>query len=156
MMRFLHLSAALSATVISFLPVLHLKAIAQEPDYACFMTTASGQVIDLSESVCKITKSAPTAQAKTDNNDQAFLEDYRRTVSNFPDVRDNLLARVEKTPEQGISQAKNVCNELKEGLSIEEIQQNQVSENYEKANIFNASVVSTLATKYYCPEFSNR
>jgi hypothetical protein len=46
--------------------------------------------------------------------------------------------------------------ELKEGLSIEEIQQNQVSENYEKANIFNASVVSTLATKYYCPEFNNK
>lgn len=155
-MRLLHLSAALSATVISFVPVLHSKAIAQEPDYACFMTTASGQVIDLSESVCKITKSAPTAQAETGNNDQAFLEDYRRTVSNFPDVRDNLLARVEKNPEQGISEAKNVCNELKEGLSIEEIQQNQVSENYEKANIFNASVVSTLATKYYCPEFSNK
>ncbi|MBW4637983.1 MAG: DUF732 domain-containing protein [Gloeocapsa sp. UFS-A4-WI-NPMV-4B04] len=155
MMKLLHLSAV-SATIICFVPVLYLKAIAQEPDYACFMTTASGQVIDLSESVCKIMKSAPTAQAETGNNDQAFLEDYRRTVSNFPDVRDNLLARVEKTPEQGISEAKDVCNELKEGLSIEEIQQNQVSENYEKANIFNASVVSTLATKYYCPEFNNR
>ena len=155
MMRLLHLSAV-SAAIISFVPVLHLKAIAQEPDYACFMTTASGQVIDLSESVCKITKSALTAQAKTENNDQAFLEDYRRTVSNFPDVRDNLLARVEKSPEQGISEAKNVCNELKEGLSIEEIQQNQVNDNYEKVNIFNASVVSTLATKYYCPEFSNK
>ncbi len=154
-MKLLHLSAV-SATIICFVPVLYLKAIAQEPDYACFMTTASGQVIDLSESVCKIMKSAPTAQAETGNNDQAFLEDYRRTVSNFPDVRDNLLARVEKTPEQGISEAKDVCNELKEGLSIEEIQQNQVSENYEKANIFNASVVSTLATKYYCPEFNNR
>lgn len=156
MMRLLRLSAALTASVISFVPVLHSKAIAQEPDYACFMTTASGQVIDLSESVCKIKKSAPAAQAMTVNNDQAFLEDYKRTVSNFPDVRDNLLARVEKSPEQGISEAKNVCNELKEGLSIEEIQQNQASENYEKANIFNASVVSTLATKYYCPEFSNQ
>lgn len=154
-MKLLRLSAALSATVISFIPVLHSKAIAQEPDYACFMTTASGQVIDLSESICKIEKSAST-QAMTVNNDQAFLEDYRRTVSNFPDMRDKLLARVEKSPEQGISEAKNVCNELKEGLSIEEIQQNQASESFEKANIFNASVVSTLATKYFCPEFSNQ
>lgn len=154
-MNLLRLSAV-SATIISLIPVLSLKAIAQEPDYACFMTTASGRVIDLSESVCQIKESAPTAQAMTVNNDQAFLEDYKRTVSNFPDVRDKLLARVEKSPEQGISEAKNVCNELKAGLSIEEIQQNQAGENLGKVNIFNASVVSTLATKYYCPEFSNQ
>lgn len=154
-MNLLRLSAV-SATIISLIPVLSLKAIAQEPDYACFMTTASGRIIDLSESVCQIKKSAPTAQAITVNNDQAFLEDYKRTVSNFPDVRDKLIARVEKSPEQGITEAKNVCNELKAGLSIEEIQQNQASENLGKVNIFNASVVSTLATKYYCPEFSNQ
>lgn len=151
-MKFISL-AALSA-VISFLPILE-SAIAQNVDYPCFMTTASGEVIDLSQSVCKLKKSATTA-ANPANSDQAFMQDYKRTVSNYPDVRDQLLASAEKSPQQGINEAKNVCNELKSGLSLEEIQQNQASENFEKASIFNTSVISTLATKYYCPEFKNQ
>lgn len=150
-MKFISL-AALSA-VIS-LPIYE-SAIAQNIDYPCFMTTASGEVIDLSQSVCKLKKSATTA-ANPANSDQAFIQDYKRTVSNYPDVRDQLLASAEKSPQQGITAAKNVCNELKSGLSLEEIQQNQASENFEKASIFNTSVISTLATKYYCPEFKNQ
>lgn len=153
-MKFLRLSAVLSATVISFVPV-HAGAIAQESDYVCFMTTKSGQIIDLSESVCKLKKSAPVVTAVV-NNDQAFMEDYKRTVMNYPDVRDKLLARAETSPKRGINEAKNVCNELKAGLSLDEIQQNQASETIEKVSIFNASVINSLATKYYCPEFSEQ
>lgn len=145
------ISLAVSAAVIAFVPGLHESAIAQQADYLCFMTTQSGQIIDLSESVCQLKESAPTA-AKP-NNDQAFIEDYKRTVSNYPDMRDQLLARVEGSPEQGISEAKNVCSELEAGLSLDEIQQNQASEDFEKVSIFNTSVISTLATKYYCPQF---
>ncbi len=152
-MKFLRLSAVLSATVIS-LPI-HAGAIAQEADYACFMTTHSGRVIDLSESVCKLKKSAPVVTAIV-NNDQAFTEDYKRTVMSYPDVRDKLLAKAEKSPEQSISEAKSVCNELKAGLSLDEIQQNQASETFERASIFNVSVISSLATKHYCPEFSEQ
>ncbi len=72
----------------------------------------------------------------------------------YPDVRDKLLARAKKSPEQSITEAKSVCNELKAGLSLDEIQQNQASETFEKASIFNVSVINSLATKYYCPEFS--
>jgi len=148
-MKFLRL--AVSAAVISFVPGLHGSAIAQQADYLCFMTTQSGQIIDLSESICQMKESAPTANPP--NGDQAFIEDYKRTVSNYPDMRDQLLARVEESPEQGISEAKNVCSELEAGLSLDEIQQNQVTEDFEKANVFNVSVISALATKYYCPQF---
>lgn len=154
-MKFLRLSAVLAATVISFIPGLPKGAIAQEADYPCFMTTKSGQVIDLSESVCKLKKSAPVVTAVV-NNDQAFMEDYKRTVMNYPDVRDKLLARAETSPEQGINEAKSVCNELKAGLALDEIKQTQASETIEKASIFNVSVISSLATKYYCPEFSEQ
>lgn len=149
-MKLLRLSAALSA-VVSLVPGLHGGAIAQEADYPCFMTTNSGQVMDLSESVCKLKKAAPAVPA---NSDQSFIEDYKRTVMNYPDVRDNLLARAEKLPDQGIREAKNVCRELEAGLSLDEIKQNQASGSFEKASIFSASVISTLATKHYCPEFS--
>lgn len=151
-MKFLHLGAVLSATVISFIPGLSAGA-AQEADYACFMTTQSGQVIDLSESVCKIKKSTLPVPS-LNKSDQAFKEDYKRTVMKYPDVRDKLLARAEKSPEQGITEAKNVCDELKTGLSLEEVKQIQASENFERASIFNVSVISSLATKYYCPEFT--
>lgn len=152
-MKFLGLSAALSVAVISLVPGLHGSAIAQETEYPCFMTTKSGQVVDLSESVCKLKKSVLAVPV---NNDQAFTEDYKRTVMNYPDVRNKLLARAEKLPEQGIREAKSVCRELQSGLSLDEIQQNQASGNFEKASIFSTSVISTLATKYYCPEFSSR
>jgi len=155
-MKFLRLSAALSATIISFVPGLHGGASAHEADYACFMTTQSGQVVDLSDSVCKLKKSTLAVAAVSANNDQAFMEDYKRTVMNYPDMRDKLLARVEKSPEQDIREAKSVCNELKAGLSLYEIQQNQASENFEKVSIFNSSVISSLAPKYYCPKFSNQ
>lgn len=152
-MKLLRLSAALSAAVVSLLPGLHGGAIAQETEYPCFMTTKSGQVVDLSESVCKLKKSTLAVSA---NNDQAFMEDYKRTVMDHPDVRNKLLARAERSPEQGIREAKSVCRELEAGLSLDEIQQNQASGNLEKASIFSASVISTLATRYYCPEFSRR
>jgi hypothetical protein len=154
-MKFLRLSAVLAATIISFVPGLPKGVIAQEGDYACFMTTKSGQVIDLSESVCKLKKATPVVTAAA-SSDQAFTEDYKRTVMNYPDVRDNLLARAEKSPEQGIIKAKSVCNELKAGLSLDEIKETQASETFEKASTFNASLISSLATKYYCPEFSEQ
>lgn len=152
-MKFLRL--AVSAAVIAFVP-MQGSAIAQDADYLCFMTTSSGQVIDLSDSVCQLKKSAPPTAATPSNSDQAFIKDYKRTVSNYPDMRDKLLARVAKSPEQGISEAKNVCDELKAGLSLDEIQQNQAGESFEKTSVFNISVISTLATKYYCPEFKDQ
>jgi hypothetical protein len=151
-MKFLHLGAALAATVVSFIPGLSAGA-AQEADYACFMTTQSGQVIDLSESVCKI-KTSALSVIPLNKSDQAFKEDYKRTVMRYPDVRDKLLATAEKSPQQSITEAKNVCDELKTGLSLEEVEQIQASENFESASIFNVSVINSLATKYYCPEFS--
>ncbi len=88
-MKLLYLSAVLSAAVISVVD-FHARAIAQEPDYACFMTTQSGQVIDLTNSLCGFKKSASTVSAKSDkgyidNSDQGyqeFLQNYERALRN--------------------------------------------------------------------------
>lgn len=62
-MKLLRLSAAISAIVLSLVPCFHTSANALEPDYPCFMTTPSGKVLDLSESLCGTKKSAPEVSA---------------------------------------------------------------------------------------------
>jgi hypothetical protein len=122
------------------------------------MTTQSGKVIDLSESVCGFKKSTAAVSAVSANNDQAFIEAYQRSVMQYPEVRDNLLASAQQAPEQSISQAKSLCNDLRAGLSYNETQQTYASagEVDEKAGIINTAVINTLATKYYCPDVSNQ
>ena len=153
-MKFLHLATALSATVFSFMP-FHTSVNAQEADYDCFMTTKSGQVVDLSESVCGIKKSASAAPV---NSDQAFMEDYKRNVMKYSqEVSDTLLASAQETPEQSINQAKSLCSDLQAGIAFEEIQ-TQATESAETPDpdTANATIINTLATKYYCPELSKR
>lgn len=159
-MKILHLTAAVSAAVISFVPVFHGSANAQENDYDCFMTTQSGQVVDLSESVCGVKKAPAEVSANNDpavmsDTDQAFLEDYEQNVMQNPEVRDNLLANAKLAPEQSINQAKNLCNDMKAGLSFNEVQKNYDQEADQKAGLVNEAIINSLATKYYCPEVNN-
>lgn len=149
-MKLLHLSAALSAAVLSFVPGLHASANIQEP--VCFMTTKSGEVVNLSDSLCKSNKSASEDFA---NSDQAFMEEYKSKLMEYPDVRDNLLASAEQSPDLTISQAKNVCNDLESGLSLNEIQQMQAAEIVERTGIVNSAIINSLAPKHFCPEWSN-
>lgn len=152
-MKILNLSAALSAAIISFLPGFQSSVKAEETDYLCFMTTHSGQVVDLSESLCGASKSLNKDSA---NSDQAFIQDYEKKLSEYPDVRDNLLLDNQQSPESNIRRAKDVCNALRSGLSMDDIQEKQDEENIEKSSVVNAEIIDSLATKYYCPEFSNR
>ena len=154
-MKLLPLATALSTAVLSFVPSFHAAVNAQEADYACFMTTKSGQVIDLSESICGVKKST---ESGSPNSDQAFMAAYKHDVMKYSVVRDTLLASVQETPEQSIEQAKSLCSDLKAGLSYEEIENSQVVSNAETedAESVNAAIINSLATKYYCPEMSQR
>ena len=153
-MKFLRLSAALSATAISFLSGFHASANAQNTDDPCFMTTKSGSVVDLSESVCGMKKSAKAVSVNS--NDKAFLKDYERNLMEYPDMRDVLLARVQQSPDQSINKAKSICDQLKAGFSIEEIQSKHGEEIFDREGSVNAAIINDLATNHYCPEFSNR
>ena len=150
-MKLLRLSAALSASVISFLPGFHASANAQEPDYFCFMTTQSGQVLDLSKSLCGSKKSTAAVPV---NSDQAFIEDYKRKVMEYPDVRDKLLASAKQSPELSIRNAKSVCSILKAGFSLDEIQRTETGEKAERSSTVNDAIISSLAPKYYCPKLT--
>lgn len=147
-MKLLHLSAAITATALSLIPSLHVRALATEPDYLCFFKTDSGKVVDLSESVCHSKK--PTDTAK--NN--AFIEAYKNQAMKYPDVRDNLIANIQNSPEDKIEQARGVCTDLKAGLSMDEIEESQAEENIGRAGRINASIVNKLATQYFCNDVS--
>lgn len=155
-MKILHLSTALSAAVLSFVPSWHARAGIFQTDHVCFMTTQSGQVVNLSDSLCKSNKS-PSADSAS--GDEAFIEEYKRKLMAYPDdysgVRDNLLESVEQSPDLTITQAKSVCNDLEAGLTLEEIKQNQAGEIVEKAETINAALINNLAPKHYCPEWSD-
>ncbi len=152
-MKIKHLSAIISVATCLLPGIGYAQAIITErSDYACFLTTSSGITVDFSQtSLCGAQKSAPKVPV---NTDEAFLAEYKRNVMQYAEVRDNLLANAEQSPQTSSLQAQKVCNELKSGLSLEEIQQKQVTESAEQTSIINARIVNNLATKYYCPTLS--
>lgn len=152
-MQLLRLSAALSAVAACLLPGFYASVNAQEAEFTCFMTTQSGQVIDLSQSVCGSNQSIAPPLAATDTK---FIAAYKRQVMQYPDVRDNLLASAKESPEPSIGQAKSVCDNLRSGLSLQDIEQNQANEMLEREEAVSANIINTLAPKYYCPEINGR
>ncbi len=146
--------SAIVSTAICLLPVISYERAnsQQQPDYACFVTTSSGNTVDFSQtSLCGAQKSAPKLPVSID---EAFLAEYKRNAMQYAEVRDNLLANAEQSPQVSSSQAQKVCSELKSGLSLEEIKQKQATETVEQSSMVNAKIVTDLATKYYCPNLS--
>lgn len=150
-MKFLQLSATITVTMISLIPGFNFRANAIEPDYPCFFTTQTGEVLDLSESVCHFRKSSTSDPQK----DEAFIEAFKSQVMKYPDLRDNLLASVQRSPEENIKRAKSVCNDLKAGFSLDEIEEDQVDESLGRVGKIKVSIINKLATKYYCPDAAN-
>lgn len=150
-MKIFHLSATVTAAAIALISGFSTGAIAREPDHLCFISTTSGEILDLSESLCGSKKTKFAKAAKTD---QAFIDEYKRQALKYPAVRDNLLSSITSAPEDNIRQAKSVCQGLDEGLTLDEIAQEQAREN-NKAKIANAAIINDLAIKYYCPGMNN-
>jgi len=141
-------------SAIAFAAICLLPGISyaqKQPDYACFLTTESGNTVNFSQtSLCGAQKPAPTPV----NTDEAFLAEYKRKVMQYAGVRDSLLANAEQSPQVSSLQAQKVCSDLKSGLSLDEIKQKQVKETVEQSSIVNAQIITNLATKYYCPNAS--
>ena len=140
-------NATIAAAAIVLVSGFQFQAFASEPDYLCFVTTGAGDVLDLSQSLCaeKATKSTIAAL------DKAFIEAYKQQAMTHADVRDNLIANIQQSPEANIAAAKGVCNDLEAGITLEEIQEAQSEEHEAKADEVNSEIVNKLATQYYCP-----
>lgn len=145
--------SAIAIATVCLLPGVSDRAYSQQQlDYACFVTTSSGNTVDFSQtSLCGTQKSAPKVPV---NTDEAFLAEYKRNVMQYAEVRDNLLANAQQSPQVASSQAQRVCNDLKSGLSLDQIKQKQATETVEQSSIVNAQIITDLATKYYCPNAS--
>jgi hypothetical protein len=146
-MKSFRLNATIAAATISLVSGFQFQAFAFEPDYLCFVTTGAGEVLDLSQSLCT-NKSATSSIATLD---KAFIEAYKNQAMQYADVRDNLLAKIQQSPEANIAAAKGVCNDLEAGISLEEIQEHQSEGHEAKADEVNSEIVNRLATQYYCP-----
>ncbi len=146
------ISTAAISLVTGFTPAI----VAQDADYVCYMTTKSGRILDLSASVCKLDASTQLAKATSGvGSDRAFIADYKRAVMSYPQLRDKLLASVERSPEASIMQAKSICDELEVGLTLEDIIYHRTESTTNTVDTVNSSVIATLATKHYCPQFSS-
>ncbi|MBW4662930.1 MAG: DUF732 domain-containing protein [Chroococcus sp. CMT-3BRIN-NPC107] len=140
--------SAIAFTAICLIPGTGYSQ--EQQNYACFFTTDSGSTVDFSQtSLCGAQKSAPKAPL---NIDEVFLAEYKRRVMQYADVRDNLLANAEQSPQVSSLQAQKVCGDLKSGLSLDEIKQKQIAETVEQSSLVNAQIITNLATKYYCPK----
>lgn len=149
----------LSLTVISIVAIaisVQKSAKAQEPDYACYITTSHYQVVDLSNSLCR--RPDPVVQPVA-SVDSLFLNAYKQAaIAKNPNLRDILL---KQPPEINIKYARSVCHGLKVGLSAEQVQTLQTEQVTKIAQIqpdtsqavVDLSTIQLLAPKYYCPQF---
>lgn len=85
------------------------------------------------------------------SSDKAFIEAYKSQAMQHADVRDDLMAQIQQSPEATIAKAKGVCNDLEAGISLEEIQEYQSEGHEAEADRVNSGIVNQLATQYYCP-----
>lgn len=141
------LNATIAAAAISLVSGFQFQAFASEPGYLCFVTTGTGEVLDLSQDLCADKATKPSMAAL----DKAFIEAYKSQAMQHADVRDNLLTQIQQSPEATIATAKGVCNDLEAGISLEEIQEDQSEGHEAKADEVNSKIVNQLAKQYYCP-----
>ncbi len=149
----------ISFTVVSIVAIAAStpkSAIAQEPDYACYITTSRYQVVDLSNSLCR--RPDPVVQPVA-SPDSLFIAAYKQAaIAKYPNMRSVLL---NQAPEINIKYARAVCNGLKAGLSAEQIQTLQTGQNATIAEVqpntsqafVDLGTIQQLAPKYYCPHF---
>jgi len=118
------------------------------------MRTTDGRTIDL-DKLCQ-TVDAP----KVTTPEQAFLEAYQQSALQNSEVGTLLVAQAKTEADSIVDRAKSVCEALKAGISLEEIQNSeQTSTQMESDPVViktyqaNSAIAKKLAPQYYCPNF---
>ena len=143
-------------SIIAFSAIALKPAKAQEPDYACYITTSLHQVVDLSNSLCRRPDPVVKPVASVDS---LFLAAYNKAaIAKNPNMQNILLTQ---PSEINVKYAQAVCHGLKSGLSAEQIQTlqtdqiNKITEIQPDASqaVVDLSAIQLLAPQYYCPQF---
>lgn len=133
----------------------------------CFWTNSQGEQVRIPSSMCgsQIDYSPPDTSISSsfsDPADIAFIDEYEKLSEsqNEPIMRHLLLRTIQQSPESEIRIAKQVCNDLRSGLPLRRIIENQVGDLGDdsdstavRANIKLVTLRDSLAVKNYCPEF---
>lgn len=156
-------------SVICFLFELTLPnaAWAATPDYTCYIQIGSGQVVDLTHTVCR-SHSEKAAEPPADN--AVYLSSVKKLVK----ANDTFLELIDSNPELIIAAAQNYCAARRSGMSEQqyvELQHEElistlsesstVDDNSEKMKQyqtrFRATAVAVeFAPSHYCPGIIRR
>ncbi|MCU0551558.1 MAG: hypothetical protein MUC48_19620 [Leptolyngbya sp. Prado105] len=156
------------AGLIAFTPLLASSAFARQPDHGCYMRTSSGQVINLSSSICKF-----DLDEKFAKQDIAYLAAIKQMMGSHSDrwMTDALA----KNPSLFTAAAREYCQARQSGVSDQQYMEEkyqavmdsrsanppQSREEHEQQQAYQAqlvpvSIAMSLAPQHYCPEVANR
>lgn len=115
---------------------------AEEASSYCYAIDDLGPV-DLSELCIKSPRSTNRRSGqKLSVTDRDFIEAYKQEINELPAIRDNILAKLARSPISEVNRAKSICHQT---MRTSEKQ----SDRGEDTNA--ERVLETLARQFYCP-----
>lgn len=159
----------LIAASLTISPFFAVSAFARQPDHGCYLQTSSGQIINLSRSVCQFDLGNSTQQ------DAAYLAAVRAMIEDHAEPW--MLEMVANNPGAFTAAAREYCEARRSGISqrqfiesrYQQALQSQTSASstrseadYEQqqrsyqTKLMPLSVAMSLAPQHYCPEVSQR
>lgn len=115
---------------------------AEEAFSYCYAIDDLGPV-DLSELCIKSPRSTNRRSGqKLSVTDRDFIEAYKQEINELPAIRDNILAKLDRSPISEVNRAKSICHQT---MRTSEKQ----SDRGEDTNA--ERVLETLARQFYCP-----
>ena len=142
--------------------ILPNAAWAGTPDYICYIQIGSGQVVDLTHTVCK-SHFEKAAEPAADN------AVYLSSVEKLVESNDNFLGLIDSNPELIIAAAQNYCVARRSGMSEQQYMESQHEElmstlsessteddNSEQMKQYETAFMATavaveFAPSHYCP-----
>lgn len=130
--------------LVGIIGLLGLSSVSsEEPSSYCYAIDDLGSV-DLTELCIKTPRNTNhRGEQKLSVTDRDFIQAYKQEINELPAIRDNILAKLDRSPISEVNRAKSICQQTKDNLK-------QQSEPSKDANV--ERVLEKLARQFYCPE----
>jgi len=158
----------LIASLLTLSPLLAIPASARQPDHGCYMQTSSGQLINLSRSVCRFDLGNSAQQdAAYLAAVRTLLEDHAEPwmtemVANNPGAFTAAAREYCEARRSGITQRQFIESRYQQALQSQDSASPRSEAEYEQqqrsyqARLMPHSIAMSLAPQHYCPEVSQR
>ncbi|BAU11650.1 hypothetical protein LEP3755_21520 [Leptolyngbya sp. NIES-3755] len=157
------------ASLLAFSALFTTSVSARQPDHGCYLQTSSGQIINLSQSVCQFDLGDFTKQ------DAAYLSAVRRMMEGYDEPW--MTEMVANNPGAFTAAAREYCEARRSGVSQQQfmesryrsVLQSQASvssarseaefeeqQRSYQAKLLPVSIAMSLAPQHYCSEVQQR